>query len=111
MTSCCAPISMPSIRSSTALPNTGCPTLKEVGISLIADAWLGVCAGSGTPQFVIDLLNRRVGQVVNSLEYRLLIEKSGSLAVSPTPQEFQALIEQTASDAAPIIREFGIQLD
>jgi hypothetical protein len=31
--------------------------------------------------------------------------------VSSTPQEFQALIEQTANDAAPVIRQFGLQLD
>jgi tripartite-type tricarboxylate transporter receptor subunit TctC len=87
------------------------PTLKESRIPLVAYAWLGVCAGSGTPQPIVDLLNRRVGEVVNSAEYRLLIEKSGSVAVSSTPQEFHEVIEQTANDAAPIIREFGLQLD
>jgi tripartite-type tricarboxylate transporter receptor subunit TctC len=87
------------------------PTLKENGIPLVAYAWLGVCAGSGTPQPIVDLLNKRVGEVVNSAEYRLLIEKSGSVAVSSTPQEFHDVIEQTANDAAPIIREFGLQLD
>jgi len=87
------------------------PTLKQTGIPLVADAWLGVCAGAGTPQFRIDLLNRRIGEVVNSAQYRSLIEKSGSLASSSTPQELQALIEQTANDAAPIFRELGVQLD
>jgi tripartite-type tricarboxylate transporter receptor subunit TctC len=87
------------------------PTLKENEIPLVAYAWLGVCAGSGIPQPIIDLLNSRVGEVVNSAEYRSLIEKSGSIAVSSTPQEFHELIEETANDAAPIIREFGVQLD
>jgi tripartite-type tricarboxylate transporter receptor subunit TctC len=87
------------------------PTLKENGIPLVAYAWLGVCAGSGIPQPTVDLLNKLVGEVVNSAEYRLLIEKSGSVAVSSTPREFHEVIEQTANDAAPIIREFGLQLD
>jgi tripartite-type tricarboxylate transporter receptor subunit TctC len=87
------------------------PTLKESGVPLVAYAWLGVCAGSGTPQPTVDLLNKRVGEVVNSAEYRSLIEKSGSVAVSSTPQEFHDVIEETANDAAPIIREFGVQLD
>jgi len=39
------------------------------------------------------------------------VEKSGSVAVSSTPQEFQEVIEQTANDAAPIFHEYGIQLD
>ena len=77
----------------------------------MAYAWLGMCAGAGIPAHVVELLNDRVGQIVNSADYRALLEKSGSVAVSSTPQEFQALIEQTATDAAPVIRQFGLQLD
>jgi tripartite-type tricarboxylate transporter receptor subunit TctC len=87
------------------------PTLKESGIPLSAYAWLGVCAGSGIPQPVVGLLNRHIVQVVNSTEYRALVETSGSVAVSSTAQEFRELIEETANDAAPIFREFGVQLD
>jgi tripartite-type tricarboxylate transporter receptor subunit TctC len=87
------------------------PTLNESGIPLVAYAWLGVCAGSGIPAAVVDLLNSRVGEIVNSAEYRTLVEKSGSVAISSTPQAFQEVIEQTANDAAPIFREFGVQLD
>jgi tripartite-type tricarboxylate transporter receptor subunit TctC len=87
------------------------PTLKESGIPFSAYAWLGVCAGSGTPQPIVDLLNGRVVEIVNSADYRALVEKSGSVAVSSTAPEFGALIEETANDAAPIIREFGVQLD
>jgi tripartite-type tricarboxylate transporter receptor subunit TctC len=86
-------------------------TLKESGIPLSAYAWLGVCAGSGIPQPVVALLNRHIVQVVNSTEYRALVETSGSVAVSSTAQKFRELIEETANDAAPIFREFGVQLD
>ena len=47
----------------------------------------------------------------SSPEYRALVEKSGSVAVSSTPQEFKAEIDKTVSDAAPIIQEFGLQTD
>jgi tripartite-type tricarboxylate transporter receptor subunit TctC len=87
------------------------PTLNESGIPLVAYAWLGVCAGSGIPAAVVDLLNSRVGEIVNSADYRTLVENSGSVAISSTPQAFQEVIEQTANDAAPIFREFGVQLD
>jgi tripartite-type tricarboxylate transporter receptor subunit TctC len=92
-----------------SMPNV--PTLAESGIALVAYAWLGVCAGSGIAAPVVDLLNSRIGQIVNSAEYRALLDNSGSVAVSSTPQEFQELIAQTASDAAPIIQEFGLQVD
>jgi tripartite-type tricarboxylate transporter receptor subunit TctC len=87
------------------------PTLKELGIPLVAYAWLGVCAGAGTPQSVVDLLNSRIAGIVNSPAYRALVERSGSVAVSSTPQEFRQVIEATANDAAPIIRELGVHLD
>jgi tripartite-type tricarboxylate transporter receptor subunit TctC len=87
------------------------PTLKESGIPLVAYAWLGVCAGSGTPRPIVDVINREVGKIVNSQDYRALVEKSGSTAVSSTPEEFQKLIKATADDAGPTIKEFGLQLE
>ncbi len=86
------------------------PTLKESGIPLVAYAWVGICAGGGTPQPVIDLLNKRITAIVDSPEYRALVEKSGSVAVSSTPQELHKVIEDTAADAAPIIRDLGIEM-
>jgi tripartite-type tricarboxylate transporter receptor subunit TctC len=74
-------------------------------------AWLGVCAGGGIPASIVNLLNGRIGKIVNSAEYCSLVEKSGAVAVSSTPLEFQEVIEQTATDAAPIFREYGIALD
>jgi len=86
------------------------PTLKELGVPLVAYAWLGICAGSGTPQPVVDLLNARIGAIVNSAEFRALMATSGSVAVSSTPQEFHRVIEDTAAAAAPIIHELGIRM-
>jgi len=86
------------------------PTLKESGIPLVAYAWVGICAGAGTPQPVIDLLNKRIRAIVDSPEYHALVEKSGSIAVSSTPEELQRVIEETAADAAPIIHELGIEM-
>jgi tripartite-type tricarboxylate transporter receptor subunit TctC len=92
----------------TSIPDV--PTLKELGVPLVAYAWLGVCAGAGTPPAVVDLLNRRIGQIVKSPEYRALVEASGSVAVASTPDEIHRVIEDTAADAAPIIRELGIEM-
>ncbi len=87
------------------------PTLKELGVPLVAYAWLGICAGRGTPQPVVDLLNARIGAIVNSAQFRALMATSGSVAVSSTPQEFHRVIEDTAAAAAPIISELGIRMD
>ncbi len=87
------------------------PTLAENGIDFVRFGWLGVCAGAGTPQPIIDLLQRHIAAIVATPEYRTLIENGGSMAVSSTPAELQQVIAQTLDDVAASIREFGMQLD
>ena len=86
------------------------PTLVEKGLPFVRFGWLGVCAGSGTPPPVISLLNRQIGAVVQSAEYRELIEKTGSIAISSTPEELAKILAETFEQTAKISREFGLQL-
>jgi len=85
------------------------PTLKEKGVDFVRFGWLGICAGTGTPQPIIDLLQRHIAAIVATSEYRAMIEKAGSIAVSSTPQELQQVITQTLDDVTATIREFGLQ--
>ena len=87
------------------------PTLTESGVPVVAFAFLGVCAGQGTPQTIIDKLNTLVVSVVETPAYRAMIEKSGSVPVSSSPTQMQAVIDAALRDAAPIITEFGLQVD
>jgi tripartite-type tricarboxylate transporter receptor subunit TctC len=85
------------------------PTLREQGIDFVRFGWLGLCAGVGTPQPIIDLLQRHIAAIVASADYRNLIGKAGSIPVSSTPKELQQIISQTLDDVAASIREFGPQ--
>ncbi len=85
------------------------PTLTERGIDFVRFGWLGICAGAGTPPPIVDLLQRRIAAIVASEEYRAMIEKAGSIAVSSTPDELRQVIMQTLDDVAASIREFGMQ--
>jgi tripartite-type tricarboxylate transporter receptor subunit TctC len=87
------------------------PTLKESGIPFVAYGWLGFCAGSGTPPQIIQYLNEKVVEAVNSSEYQSFVRKSGSIPVSSTPSEFQEVIQESVNQAAPIIEEFGLKVD
>ena len=86
-------------------------TLKESGIPFVAYGWLGFCAGSGTPPQIIQYLNEKVVEAVNSSEYQSFVRKSGSIPVSSTPSEFQEVIQESVNQAAPIIEEFGLKVD
>lgn len=86
-------------------------TLREKGIDWVRYGWLGVCAAAGTPQPIMDRLRDHIVTIVASPEYRNLIEKAGSLAVSSTPAELGQVIQQTFDDVAASIVEFGLQQD
>ena len=85
------------------------PTLLEKRIDFVRFGWLGICAGAGTPQAIVDLIQRHVMAIVASEGYRAMIEKAGSVPVSSTPQALQQVLAQTLDDTAAIIREFGMQ--
>jgi tripartite-type tricarboxylate transporter receptor subunit TctC len=87
------------------------PTLKEEGFDFVRFGWLGVCAGAGTPEPVIKLLNEHIVSIVATPAYHALIENAGSIAISATPQEFAAIIQKTLDDVAPAVQEFGLQQD
>ncbi len=87
------------------------PTLTEQGLPLTPFAWLGVCAGAGTPKAVIDVLNRNIVAIVDSDEYRAFMEKAGNIPISSTPEGFGHVIVNTVDEAAPTIREFKMQIE
>jgi tripartite-type tricarboxylate transporter receptor subunit TctC len=87
------------------------PTLKEKGFDFVRFGWLGVCAGAGTPEPIIKMLNEQIASIVATPGYRALIENAGSIAISATPQEFGAIIRKTLDDVAPAVAEFGLQQD
>ncbi len=83
------------------------PTLVEQGYDYAPFGWLGFCAGAKTPPAILATLNRHIVSITSSAEYRKLIEDGGATPFSSTPQELQAVLTQTADDAAAVIRELG----
>ncbi len=86
------------------------PTLTEKGINFVRFGWLGVCAAAGTPQPIIDLLNRSIISIADTPDYRSLIENLGGIAVASTPSELNRVMIHTYDEAAATIREFGLQV-
>jgi tripartite-type tricarboxylate transporter receptor subunit TctC len=86
------------------------PSLTELGYPLAPYGWLGVCARTGTPKSIVDLLNRHIVSIVQSDEYQQFLEKAGNIPVSDTPEEFGKVITDTVNDATPYVREFHMQI-
>jgi tripartite-type tricarboxylate transporter receptor subunit TctC len=87
------------------------PTLREKGIDFVRFGWLGVCAGTGTPGPILQVLNKHLHTIIASAEYRELIEKSGSIPEASTPEELRRILEQTRVEVDGTVKEFGLQRD
>ncbi len=87
------------------------PTLTEMGIPLVAFAFNGICVGQGTDDAIIQKLNVLVREIVATPEYQSLLEKAGAVPVSSSPKELQAVMDKAIMDAAPVITEYGLQMD
>jgi tripartite-type tricarboxylate transporter receptor subunit TctC len=87
------------------------PTLKEQGVEFVRFGWLGICAGAGTPQPIIDRLNRHIVEIVASAEYRAMTERAGSIPISSTPAELRQVIDETLTSVRQTVQEFGLQQD
>src|SRR5262249_20525816 len=85
------------------------PTLREKGVDFVRFGWLGICAGAGSPEPIIDLLHRHVVAIVGTPDYRTMIEQAGSIAISSTPSELRQVIAQTFDETSSTIRELGMQ--
>ncbi len=99
-----------SARRSALFPDT--PTLSELGLSgFDAGSTHSFYAPAGTPQPVIDRMNREINTILRS---PAVVEVIRNLGAEPTPMSPAELLAQNAADTArfgAIIRERGITAD
>ena len=91
------------------MPQVG--TLQELGVNLISFAFVGVCAAKGTPTPIIEKLNGMVREAVATPQYDRLMHTLGSVPISSSSQELQAVIDNAVRDAEPIVKEFDLHMD
>jgi tripartite-type tricarboxylate transporter receptor subunit TctC len=85
------------------------PTLVEQGLPIVNYGWWGVCARSGMPQAVAELLNRHVVAAVRSADYRAAMEKTGVIPLSSTAEELGQEISKTVRETSQLFRELDIR--
>ena len=87
---------------SAILPDV--PTFAEAGVpDFSATLWVGFMAPAGTPQPVIDLLNREIGKIVTRPDIKAAWEKTGAIPVTMTQPEFKNFVEAEIAKWAKII--------
>lgn len=89
----------------------GVPTLKESGIDVEADAWMGVIAPARTPGPIIATLQRATAEIVTSPEIRAKLAAQIMEPIPTTPEQFRARIASDIARWAPVIKAAHIAIN
>ncbi len=87
------------------------PTLKESGIDVEADAWMGLIAPGKTPPALIAKINTDVVEAIRSPMIRDKLAAQYMQPVGNSPEEFRAVIDAEVSRWAPVIKAADVKLN
>ena len=102
-------IAVSTAKRSPYLPDV--PTLKESGIDVEADAWMGLIAPGGTPKAMIDKINKDVVEIIKSPAAHDKLAAALMEPVGSTPEQFRATIDNEISRWAPVIKEADVKIN
>jgi tripartite-type tricarboxylate transporter receptor subunit TctC len=103
-------LAVASRQRNPALPDV--PTLAELGVpDVYASSWYGLMAPAGTPQAIIDKLNKATNDVLKSPEIRARMLEYGAEIGGGTPAQFMSFIKAEIQRYKPIVELSGAKLD
>lgn len=90
----------------------GVPSVKEAGLpKMVMHFWVGYSVPAGTPQPIVERLNREIITAVNAPEAKKRLAELGVDAVGNTPQEATRLVNDEIERWAAVIKSAGIKAD
>jgi tripartite-type tricarboxylate transporter receptor subunit TctC len=87
------------------------PTLKEAGIDVEADAWMGLIAPAGTPAAVIARIHDEVVEAIKSPDARAKLAAQLMEPVGNSPAEFRKVIEREIARWSPVIKAIDLRIN
>ena len=93
---------------SSILPEV--PTLDEAGVpGFQASLWVGFMAPAGTPQPIVDLLNREISKILARPDIKAAWGEQGAIPVTMTQPQFKTFMESEIAKWAKLIKDNHIQ--
>jgi len=104
------PLAVGSADRSRVLPNV--PTLSESGYKgFETSQWYGIIVPAGTPQPIIDKLQREIAKTLKSKEDSKRMLEDGAILIGDTPAQFSAFIKAEQIRWAKVIEKAKITID
>ncbi|MGH7913384.1 MAG: tripartite tricarboxylate transporter substrate binding protein [Candidatus Binataceae bacterium] len=95
-------------KRSPILPSV--PTVAETVPGFQATLWVGFMAPKGTPQSVIDILNREITKILQRPDIKASWEKQGATPLTMSQAEFAAFMQAQIDKWAKVIKDNHIAL-
>jgi len=97
-------------KRSPSLPDV--PTVAESGYpGFDASLWLAIMAPAGTPQPIIDRLNKEIVALIATADTRDAFDKAGTEPLTGTPADLAAMIRDGVPKYAQIIKTAGVKAE
>ncbi len=104
------PLAVGTPKRSPSLPDV--PTVAESGYpGFDASLWLAFFAPAGTPQAIIDRLQREIVATVQQPDTREALDKAGAEPVTSTPGELAAMIRDGVGKYAAVVKAAGVKAE
>jgi tripartite-type tricarboxylate transporter receptor subunit TctC len=88
------------------------PTLSESGVpGYESSQWYGLLAPAGTPSAVLDLLNARVANIMQSSDMKTRMTSDGLVPIGGSREQFAAHIKSEIAKWAKVISASGARVD
>jgi tripartite-type tricarboxylate transporter receptor subunit TctC len=87
------------------------PTLKEAGIDVDADAWMGMIAPAHTPEAIVAKIQREVVEAIGTATVREKLAAQLMEPVGNSPAEFRARIDGEIVRWGPVIKAANIKVN
>jgi tripartite-type tricarboxylate transporter receptor subunit TctC len=87
------------------------PTLKEAGIDVDADAWMGMIAPAHTPEAIVARLQRAVVEALGTAAIREKLAAQLMEPIGNSPAEFHARIDSEIVRWGPVIKAADIKVN
>jgi tripartite-type tricarboxylate transporter receptor subunit TctC len=87
------------------------PTLKESGIDVDADAWMGLIGPGDLPKAMVEAINKDVAAIVKLPAIREKLAAQLMEPVGSSPEEFRARIDGEIARWAPVIKAANVKVN
>ncbi len=92
-----------------AIPDV--PTLKEQGLDIVGEVWMGVLAPPNTPAAATAALAKAINEVTATPEYKAKVAELGMSALTGSPAEFARLYMDDYRKWGELVKAANIKLE